>query len=224
MGHLENVNPLEPLVTSYRKFFGDTASIIYDVGTRDGHDADYLKQKLNGQVVYAIDANPLAVEATKTNYPEFNTIYTAVSDYVGETTFQQVNHENIGYVGSSSIYADKLVTQEDIIGSVTDITVPVTTIQKPSDIIDLMKVDIEGYTWEFLQGLEDKIYNVKCFHLETEHLSTHPNHKNSFIIADYMIDKGFYLADKSYEWGFPIEDQVWINKGLSINNTECWNV
>lgn len=231
MGHLPNVNPLEPLVTNYRKFFGDTANTIYDIGTRDGHDAKYLKDQLNGDRVTAIDANPKAVQKTHENYPEFDVVYTAISDYVGTTTFQQVDHEREDYVGCSSIYAEKLTRESDFNGAVTEITVPVTTmksiinaVHKPDDIIDLIKVDIEGYTWEFLIGLGSYLNRVKCLHLETEKDSTHPNHKNSGLIADYMNFNGFYLADKSYEWGWFIEDQVWINKELAINNTECWNV
>jgi hypothetical protein len=34
-----------------------------------------------------------------------------------------------------------------------------------------------------------------------------------------MINAGFYLADLSYEWGWHIEDQIWINKDLAIEFT-----
>jgi len=229
MGHLRNVNPLEPLATNYRKFFGDTAEIIIDVGTRDGHDAFYLEFTLNSKYEYAIDANPEAIKLTQKNYPHMAVIHTAISDYDGTTSFQQVTHEREDYVGCSSIYAQKLVEQEPFKGNVTNIEVPVkkmttllSELNLSDKIIDLIKVDIEGYTWEFLMGLGDKIKDVKCFHLETEQSSTHPNHKNSKMVAEYMFYKGFYLADKSYEWGWEIEDQVWINKALALNNTECW--
>jgi FkbM family methyltransferase len=156
-------------------------------------------------------------------------IHTAISDYDGVTSFQQVSHEREDYVGCSSIYAQKLVDQEQFKNHVTTIEVPVkkmTTLLSELNlldkIIDLIKVDIEGYTWEFLMGLGDKIKDVKCFHLETEQDSTHPNHKNSKMVADHMNYHGFYLADKSYEWGWHIEDQVWINKELALNNKECW--
>ena len=229
MGHLRNVNPLEPLATNYRKFFGDTAEIIIDVGTRDGHDAFYLEFTLNSKYEYAIDANPEAIKLTQKNYPHMAVIHTAISDYDGTTSFQQVTHEREDYVGCSSIYAQKLVEQEHFKDNVTNIEVPVkkmttllSELNLSDKIIDLIKVDIEGYTWEFLMGLGDKIKDVKCFHLETEQGSTHPNHKNSRMVAEYMFYKGFYLADKSYEWGWEIEDQVWINKQLALNNTECW--
>lgn len=231
MAHLPGVNPLEPLVANYRKFFGEHADIIFDVGTRDGDDLYYLGEKLNqyGANLYAIDANPEMARQTKKDYSQFIVIHTAISNYNGTTTFQKVDHERMDYVGCSSIYADKLVNQEDLKGAVEVIEVPVTTmldllvsLDIYSEKIDLIKVDIEGYTYEFLEGLGSKITDVKCLHLETEQSSTHPNHRNSQEVREYMENAGFYLADKSYEWGYHIEDQVWVNKKLAINNTECW--
>ena len=231
MAHLPGVNPLEPLVTNYRKFFGEQAYIIFDVGTRDGEDAHYLSNSLNkyGTDVFAIDANPDMATDTKMNYPYMNVISTAISNYNGTTKFQKVEHERMDYVGCSSIYADKLVKQEDIKDHVQIIEVPVTTmcdllidLDLHKSIIDLVKVDIEGYTYEFLDGCRSTLKNIKCLHLETEQYSTHPYHKNSQYIKEYMNNAGFYLADLSYEWGWHIEDQIWINKELAINNTECW--
>jgi len=37
-----------------------------------------------------------------------------------------------------------------------------------------------------------------------------------------MKDNGFELVDKSYEWGWGIEDQVWINKDLAVKNKELF--
>lgn len=231
MGHLPGVNPLEPLVTNYKKFFGEQASLIFDVGTRDGEDAAYLLKSLNvyGANIYAIDANIDMCRLAVSSYPQLQVINTAISNYNGVTKFQKVNHERIDYVGSSSIYADKLVEQEDIKDHVEIIEVPVTTmcdllidLDLHKSIIDLVKVDIEGYTYEFLDGCRNTLKNIKCLHLETEQYSTHPYHKNSEYIREYMINAGFYLADLSYEWGWHIEDQIWINKDLAINNTECW--
>lgn len=232
MGHLPGVNPLEPLVANYRKFFGEHASLIFDVGTRDGEDAIYLFNSLNvyGANVYGIDANPDMCKLAKVNYPELTVINTAISNYNGTTKFQKVEHERMDYVGSSSIYANKLVEQEDLKDHVSLIEVPVTTmcdllidLDLHKSIIDLVKVDIEGYTYEFLDGCRNTLKNIKCLHLETEQYSTHPYHKNSEYIVEYMTNSGFYLADKSYEWGWHIEDQIWINKDLAINNIECWD-
>lgn len=231
MGHLEGVNPLELLVANYRKYFGRHASVIFDIGTRDGNDAIYLEKNLgiHRSEVFAVDANPEMCKNTKLNHPHITVIHTAMSNYHGTTTFQKVEHEREDYVGSSSIYANKLVEQEDIKNHVVEIEVPVTTmsdllisLDKHSDLIDLIKVDIEGYTYEFLEGLSNRLKNIKCLHLETEQYSTHPNHKNSTVIKEYMEGSGFFLADVSYEWGWHIEDQIWINKELAINNTECW--
>ena len=42
-----DINPLEPVITNYRKFFSKDAETIIDLGSRDGEDAAYLSKKLN---------------------------------------------------------------------------------------------------------------------------------------------------------------------------------
>lgn len=50
-------DPLEPVVTNYRKFFGERAPIVIDIGTRDGDDAYYLYKNLKSTTVIAVDAS-----------------------------------------------------------------------------------------------------------------------------------------------------------------------
>ena len=76
---------------------------------------------------------------------------------------------------------------------------------------DVIKIDIEGYTYQALVGLGDIIWHTKIFHLETETRNLFDGHKNNLDVASYMQSKGFVLVDVSYEWGFGIQDQVWIN-------------
>jgi FkbM family methyltransferase len=141
--------------------------------------------------------------------------------YIGTTTFCSILSDDPDYVGSSSIYNKKFKRKEyqhEII------EVPVTTMDNFIEengldykFLDIVKVDIEGYTFELLQGFSKHINNVKMFHLETEHSSTHKNHVNSYEIANYMRSKNFILAGTQHEWENDIEDQIWINKYL-INN------
>ena len=98
---------LEPLVSYYKIYFGDTAENIFDIGTRDGDDANFLKQELNTTNVYAIEARPQAAKLTKEKYPDFMVFETAVSDFSGETEFYEIVSEDADYVGSSSIYNNK---------------------------------------------------------------------------------------------------------------------
>jgi FkbM family methyltransferase len=228
----EVINPLEPVVMNYRKYFGVEAPTIFDIGTRDGKDADYLTQSLYGSKTYAIDANPIAVAKVTDEYSWMKVLEFAVSDFDGEDTFQQVNSGNENMDGCSSLYADKVANEPQFKGVVNVIPTIVkrmdTLLQEENvqGVIDVVKVDVEGYTWEVLQGFGDRLYDVKLFHLETEKEPTHENHKNSEEIYSFLFSKGFELADKSYEGSNGInggiEDQVWVNIGLATRNKDCF--
>ena len=209
---------LEPLVSYYKIYFGDTAENIFDIGTRDGDDANFLKQALNTTNVYAIEARPEAAKLTKEKYPDFTVFETAVSDFSGETEFYEIVSEDADYVGSSSIYNNKFERPEY---PHKIIRLPVITMNKLIEknnlsnvIFDIVKVDIEGFTFQLLCGMHNYIKNVKMFHLETERWSTHTTHRNSVEVANVMKSHGFILVAKQYQWGEDIEDQIWVNGDL----------
>jgi FkbM family methyltransferase len=215
---MENVW-LEPVVEKYKKYFGDTANTVIDVGTRDGDDAEFLRERLFVKNVYAIDANPLAVADAKSKYPNFNIFETAVSNYDGTTKFVQIISNDKDHAGSSSIENYSFFEEAQY----NTIEVPVTrmdTLLDSLDIelpIDIIKVDIEGYTHEFLEGLGEYIKNVKLFHLETETFYRHFQHKTNNHIINFMINSGFLLCDVQYQWGEGIQDQTWINPNYIVS-------
>ena len=216
---MENVW-MEPVVEKYNKYFGDIANTIIDVGTRDGDDAEFLRERLSAENVYAIDANPLAVIDAKAKYPNFNVFETAISNYDGTTKFIQIVSEDKDHAGSSSIENYSFFKDAEY----NTIEVPVTRMDTfirdnglSDTIIDVIKVDIEGYTHEFLEGLGEYIKNVKLFHLETETFYRHHQHKTNNHIINFMINSGFLLCDVQYQWGEGIQDQIWINPNYIVS-------
>lgn len=205
---------LGELVFAYKTAFGDTAEIIFDCGTRDGEDAAYLKSELKAREVYAIDASPRAIVKTVTNHPDLIAIHTALSNYNGSATFTELISEREDYEGSSSFVIP--AGFEDV--EQRQITVEVVTMQSLIDRLgltgvelDIIKVDLEGYTYEFLEGMDD-IRQAKVYHLETETFDRHEGHRNNKEVARVMQEAGFALAALSYEWGPRIEDQVWVRQ------------
>ena len=91
-----------------------------------------------------------------------------------------------------------------------------------NDKIDVIKIDTEGYSWQVLQGFGDRLKDVRLFHLETEKTPVHDEHVTTEKITQFMKDNGFALVDASYEWGWNIEDQVWVNKELVLRHPECF--
>lgn len=208
---------LGDLVSIYQSVFGPTADIIFDCGTRDGDDAAYLMQRLQAKRVYAIDANPKAIAQTKALHPELTVIETALSNYIGTATFTQIISDRKDYEGSSSF----LITPGFESAKTEQIEVSVTTMRQllidlglEQETVDIMKVDLEGYSYEFLQGLGENLKKTKVLHLETETFERHQGHHNNLAVQEFMISANFQLVDVSYEWGPTIEDQVWVNRAV----------
>jgi FkbM family methyltransferase len=205
---------LEPIINKYQHYFGDKADVVFDIGSRDGDDAKFISEKLGATKVYAIEANPLAAKQIRKRHKDFNLFETAVSDYDGTTSFTQIISRHKDEAGSSSIqnYSHFKGAEYNVI------EVPVSkmdTLLKSNKledlIIDIAKVDIEGYTYECITGWKDLVKNVKLFHLETETFYRHMNHKNNNHVINLMLRHGFLLCDTSYQWGESIQDQIWIN-------------
>jgi hypothetical protein len=69
-----------------------------------------------------------------------------------------------------------------------------------------MLVDVEGLSYEVLQGLGEHISKVKVIELETEVNSSTDQ------VTEYLTSMGFELYARVDRWtGFP--DLVFINKG-----------
>lgn len=227
----ESVDPLEPVVTNYRKFFGSKATNVLDIGTRDGDDAAYLGYELFCNDITAIDAGEGAVNLTKSRYPWMNVLHTAVSNYNGTVTFHELMSGDKELDGCSSIAlkGDDLVQNSPQ----REITVPCARIDSliesgriPLDVngnLDVVKIDVEGFSWQVLDGFGKYLSKVKVLHVEAERRPFHDEHKLIDDIIGFMKVNGFYLADASYEWGEGIQDQVWINKNLAIYNRTVFN-
>lgn len=213
---------LDPVVEAYREYFGGTAENIFDIGTRDGDDAEMLREHLNvlAENVYAIDANPLAIMKTRQAYPLFNLYKNGVSDTEGTMKFLQV-HGDKDAEGTSSLDIGKM-RDPFFAERSTVIEIPVVrmdtllrTIGKLGDPISVVKVDVESYTMECLLGFGSALDDVEVFHLETERAYDREGHVNNLGVAKFMREHGFFLVDVSYEWGDGIQDQVWVNLSLA---------
>lgn len=213
---------LEPVVGIYKKYYGATAPVIIEVGSRDGDNAEYLRTKLKAKKAFAIEANPALVSGIAEAHPKLTVRETAISNFDGEAEFLQVNSDDVNLLGTSSLDTSK-ASREEMYKDVKTkiITVPVQTLatflekeKLSKSVVDVVKIDIEGMTYQALVGMGDYITSVKMFHLETERKYPHPSHKNNIEVAGYMRSRGFFLAGVFYEWGPNVQDQIWMNKAL----------
>lgn len=210
-------------VETYVKHFGATISpIIYEVGSRDGKDGEELAQRIydgqnlwNDSTIVLFECNPPQQEVIRQNYPKATIITDAISDKKGTVKFLQIDGDK-NYIGSSSMDLNRVnyswVSKTN--------TIEVNTRRLDSVIkelghekteIDIMKIDIEGYTMEALRSLGKYLTNVKVFHLESE-AKGHARAETNLDIALYMQERGYICTALENEWGDNIQDQVWYRR------------
>jgi FkbM family methyltransferase len=178
-----------------------TPITFMEIGSRDGHDtkevADYWN--LVPDNCYIIEAYPALCDRIKEQYPEFNTFGFAASNEIGTTEFNAVPLiHNQNTIGTSSVLNRADLPYEKI-------TVQTNTISNFLDYlgltgIDLIKIDVEGFTQEVLDGFGDKLQNIKAIQIETEKTQSWENQKVHDEIVQFMESKGFTLASKYDAW------------------------
>jgi FkbM family methyltransferase len=204
---------LQPIIEAHQKYFGGNASRIIDAGSRDGDDAQWILSKLGNGAncsVVCIEARKGAAEAIQEKYPNFLVFATAVSDFVGSSKFVEMTEDE--FAGSSSLMLERqnVYPTESVI---IDVAVTRLDMILPLGTIDILKIDVEGQSIPVISGMGDRMQDVLVAHIETET----PERKawgepsNNVEVIKIMQDLGFSLANVSYQWGWSIQDQVWIN-------------
>lgn len=204
---------LQPIIEAHQKYFGGDALRIIDAGSRDGDDAQWILSKLGNQAnctVICIEAREAAANEIKNKYPNFVVFPTAVSNFIGESEFVQMNEQE--FFGSSSL---ELIRSKTYPTESTIINVEVTRLDAIIEpgITDVLKIDVEGHSVPVIEGMGDLIKDVLVAHIETEtpERIAWGEPSNNLMVMDIMQKLGFSLVDVSYQWGWSIQDQTWIN-------------
>lgn len=201
---------LTPVIKNYLYYFGATEKpVVWEVGSRDGRDGVELAERIykgeqkwfwdNARIV-ALEPNPMQADIIRSEYPEVEVMELAASDAHGSAPFK-VYEGDEGMVGSSSLRLD---WKGDAPGE--QITVQTRTLDElvGDEQIDIMKIDVEGHSVEVLNGFEQKLKQVKVFHIETERWTD-----SNVRVKAFMMARGFTLVDETEQYG-GMPDQVWV--------------
>lgn len=204
---------LNPVVQAYERFFGlRQKPVVWEVGSRDGKDGVELARRIyegddlwfwtNARVV-CLEPNPDQAKIIKENYPEVEVLQVAASDAKGSAPFV-VYHGDEGAVGSSSLNLDWKA--DDFGDNKHQIIVETDRLENliGNETIDIMKIDVEGHSMAVMEGLGDKLQNVRVFHVETEKWTD-----SNIKMKAFMMGHGFTLVDETEEYG-GMPDQVWV--------------
>jgi len=168
----------------------------------------FLEKTRNWKGV-CIEAQPTEFEKLKKNRSSI-CVNVAVSNFDGETKFTCVEGYANMLSGISNEYNDTHIGRIEgevnhYGGKISEITVPVRTLQSILDEhnltdIDFCSIDTEGSEYNIVQSIDFEKTNIKVFIIENNYKETN--------IQEYLETKGYFLY-KKIEW-----DDVFVKKEL----------
>lgn len=185
-----------------------------EIGSMDGEDAFFIKNKYEDIDVYVIEPHPEFYKNIKNKYENFKVFNFASFNYNGIISFNAVKPDKIVNQGISSIMNrnEEYSKDSDHFYEVNISCKRMETFMEENNIreIDIVKIDVEGNSYEVLEGFGDKLKNIKCIHIENEHVEVWKNQKLYSDVERILINNGFILLYIKNYW--PQSDSVWIRK------------
>lgn len=202
---------LNPCVQAYERFFGKAEKpVVWEVGSRDGKDGVELATRIyagdpnwfwSRAHVVALEPNPPQRAIIEEKYPEIDVMEIAASNQKGTAPFM-VYVGDEGAVGSSSL--DLRWKADDLEGYTITVNIDRLDNLIGDEQIDIMKIDVEGHTPQVIEGLGEKLRQVKVYHLETEKWTD-----SNIKMKAFMSSHGYQLVDETEQYG-GMPDQVWV--------------
>jgi FkbM family methyltransferase len=195
---------------NYSKKFFDSSDIknIMEIGSLDGRDSLYFKEHYPNANVFCIEGLPSNYQNYLSNLDTITPINIVIADYDGMITF---HHKNINGIHG-------ILNRGDQYGTDT-LSLPCKTIKTickeyKIDNIDLVKIDVEGASYEILNSMGDKLKDIKIMHIETESYPFFKGQKLHSEVEVILLENGFELIElSSVNIGIGKQhDSVWVNK------------
>lgn len=168
-----------------------------EIGSRDGHDANYIRQywNLQPQDCYIIEAHPVCYSNITNDYPELQVLNIAASDKTEVVTFNAGIFGKEQNVGVSSVLqraSDEFISEEV---SVDGWRMEEVMDHLHIDKFDFMKIDVEGFALQVLKGFGDKIKQTKYIQVELETIQIWVGQSYYSEVVNYLDSKGFKILD-----------------------------
>lgn len=186
---------------------GDINTIV-EIGSLDARDSLYFKKIFPNARVIAIEGLPENYEKYLKPLTNIETINAVISDINGEVIFYKKDVNGIHSIHNrGNEYGNEVLKLRsyrfDTLAKIYDI-----------ENIDLLKIDVEGATFEVLEGMGSLLKTIKIMHIETESYPFFEGQKLHNEVEKYLNLNGFSVVELT---SFPIHkgklqyDSIWIN-------------
>lgn len=190
----------------------DNKCVIFDIGSRDGLDAIYLRNKIPNSIAYAFEACETEYLLHKDNVESqgINWFNLAIYDYDGVVTL----HEKAIGSGIHSIrdrgqvYGSKTVQVK---------CVRMDTFCNEHNIYpNVVKIDVEGCSLEVLKSFGPHLDKIDIIHVESEEIQYFKDQHLQSEVFKFLEENNFKQTMYSTFNSFKQHDSVWINLSRCI--------
>ena len=183
---------------------------IMEIGANYAQDAEVLKEEffVNDNAIWVFEAHPEICQAIEKIH-RFNAYNCAVTNYNGMAKFHVCDIESVN-TGISSLRVNSQYSTKEV--EVPAIRMDKFIEEKGIQEIGFLKIDVEGCSWEVLDGFGDKIRIAKVIHVESEHLQSWEGEKLWDDIYDKLAQNGFEMM--LFERKVTQSDSFWVRKDL----------
>lgn len=199
-------------LAAVKKFFGGSIRTFVEIGANFAQDAVLVKKVLevNDENIYVFEPHPQIAKIVKEKYC-FNIYEQAVSDYTGKSNFYICDIDKFKNNGMSSLkdsrelYGDKY---NDVEVDVIRMDECISSGMIP-DVIDFLKIDVEGNTYEVLKGFGDSIRAVKMIQCEGDYHRYWEEETLFDKIFEYLWESGFRMIGFRITNDYKETDSLW---------------
>lgn len=181
---------------------------IMEIGSLNGADSLFFKETFPNSDVYCIEGLPENYEKYLKDLTSIIPINIVIADYDGEITYFKKNINGIhGIFNRGDEYGTETLVLK---------CKKIDTICADYDIksIDVVKIDVEGATFEILKSMCDFLQTIKIMHIETETYDFFKGQKLHDEVSNLLIENGFTMIDMTsvaISGNHEQRDSVWIN-------------
>jgi FkbM family methyltransferase len=183
---------------------------VMEIGSLNGNDSLFFKSHYPEANVFCIEGLPDNYNKYLKDLTNITTINAVIADYDGVIQYHYKDINGIhGIFDRGQEYGSNILELKCY-------TIKTICSNYKIDSIDLVKIDVEGATYEILNSMGDMLKTIKIMHIETESYPFFKNQKLHNTVADYLTEKGFSMVDMSRAMiadGYQ-HDSVWVNNNF----------
>jgi len=192
-----------------------TPTNLCEIGTGYRADAERLRLefRIAPENVFCFEPNPENFFQLTSHYPNFNSFNIAVSNVTGEGNFQCCRITDISSFKKrvNAYHYDTLPIDDYKEITINTMRMDDFINHYKIEHIDVCKIDVEGCTYEVLEGFGNKLNIVKVFHLEAENNELYENQKLFKDVVKLLT--GFTMVDYT-DLSDGQCDSIWIRNDI----------